>query len=221
MTPKVFVSHLAAVRLQNVFNPYGETCSEQDQPDGAERRQHNLTLFLEAALDARVETVWIARDLGYRGGRRTGVPLTDEVHLPKMTAMFDDLTLERATTGPAVAERTAAVVWSALLELDQPVFLWNVFPLHPHEAGDRQTNRTHTRAERALFTPLLLALLAMLQPKTVVAIGRDAQLALAELEIHSCPVRHPSYGGQAEFLAGLSALYGRSLASPSPATRLL
>jgi len=27
-------------------------------------------------------TIWMGRDLGYRGGRRTGLALTDEAHLP-------------------------------------------------------------------------------------------------------------------------------------------
>ena len=55
-----------------------------------------------------METIWIARDLGYRGGRRTGVPLTDEVHLTHAAALMGGIALERATEGPAIAERTAA-----------------------------------------------------------------------------------------------------------------
>lgn len=42
----------------------------------------------------------------------------------------------------------------------------------------------------------------------MVAIGHDAALALRDLPIPVTTVRHPSYGGQNEFIAGLYGLYG-------------
>ncbi|MGO8868998.1 MAG: uracil-DNA glycosylase [Alphaproteobacteria bacterium] len=129
----------------------------------------------------------------------------------------------RATRGPEVAERTAAVVWQMLRAIDRPIFLWNVFPLHPHEPGDPMSNRCHTRVERESCRPLLTWLMETLQPRTVVAIGRDAHLALQDLGISAAAVRHPSYGGQSEFVSGLTALYGLTAASnePSGQTRLV
>jgi hypothetical protein len=50
--------------------------------------------------------MWIARDLGYRGGRRTGVPLADDVHLPLVGQLLGGVELQRATKGPLIAERT-------------------------------------------------------------------------------------------------------------------
>ena len=67
--------------------------------------------------------MWIARDLGYRGGRRTGVPLTDDVHLECVSRLFGGLPVKRATLGPVVAERTAAVIWSVLNHINCQVFL--------------------------------------------------------------------------------------------------
>src|SRR5713226_6851941 len=78
-TPKSFAAVLSETRLPCVFNPYSDCCPIHDKPDAARVRKRNLMRFLEAALVARVDTIWIARDLGYRGGRRTGVPLTDEI----------------------------------------------------------------------------------------------------------------------------------------------
>ena len=80
-TPQSFATALAKAHLPSVFKPYRDCCSIHDRSDAPRVRKRNLTQYLEAALDARVDTIWIARDLGYRGGRRTGVPLTDEVHL--------------------------------------------------------------------------------------------------------------------------------------------
>jgi uracil-DNA glycosylase len=207
MTPSKFVSELSALAIPCTFNPYAERCPVHDRADAPKRRCDNLRHFLEGALACETDTIWIARDLGYRGGRRTGVPLTDEIHLEYMSCMFDSGSFQRATVGPAVSERTAAIVWSAIRTIQRPVFLWNVFPLHPHERDDQFSNRSHTRAEREMCKPLLLSLLEMMRPRQIVAIGRDAQAALSDLGVSSAAVRHPSYGGQAEFKAGVYSLY--------------
>jgi hypothetical protein len=203
-----FVSKLAALEFGSVFNPYAQACSDFDKHDAPAIRRRNLALVLEAALTVGVDSLWIARDLGYRGGRRTGLALTDELHLAAHASLFNSAPLARSTHGAAVAERTAKVIWQALGVVQRPIFLWNVFPLHPFEPGDPMSNRCHTRAERQACRPLLMWLLETLQPKTVLAIGRDAQAALADLDVAAQQVRHPSYGGQAEFLDGVYAHYG-------------
>jgi len=208
VTPKTFIAALAEMRLPAVFNPYVDCCEVHDRSDAARLRKKNLELFLEAALERNVEEIWIARDLGYRGGRRTGVPLTDEVHLDVVSRMLGGISLRRATRGPVVAERTAAVVWKVLARIEQPVVLWNVFPFHPHERNDPFSNRCHTAAEREQTLPLLHNLIEMFKPERLVAIGRDAQLALRDFEIPVVTIRHPSYGGQTEFMSGLYHLYG-------------
>jgi hypothetical protein len=208
VTPAKFVKAVAATSLPTTFNPWRDTCALHDRADAAARRRDNLERMLGAAIDARVETMWIARDLGYRGGRRTGVPLTDEVHLGNAGALLGGIELARATEGPVVAERTAAIIWRVLARVGQPVMLWNVFPFHPHEAGSQLSNRCHTRAERIATWPLLQALVEMLRPRQIVAIGRDAHLALGELGLPTTGVRHPSYGGQREFMKGIYSLYG-------------
>ena len=165
-TPSTFVDALSALSLPNTFNPYRDLCPIHDQPDAISRRQTNLRRCLAAALDACADTMWVARDLGYRGGRRTGLPLTDEAHLSEAAKLFrlsDDL--DRATQGPVVAERTATITWKMLTAVDRPVVLWNVFPLHPHESNEPMSNRCHRRAERAQTWPLLEALVDMINPK--------------------------------------------------------
>ena len=207
-TPKTLAQALAETHLPSVFNPYADCCATYDRADAARVRRRNLMRCLDAALTAHVDTIWIARDLGYRGGRRTGVPLTDEVHLGQAAALMGGITLDRATRGPVVAERTAAIVWSVLTRIGEPAVLWNIFPLHPHEADDPFSNRCHTRAEREATWPLLTALIAMIKPRRIVAMGRVAGVALNGLDITVEIVRHPSYGGQAEFIAGVNHIYG-------------
>ncbi len=207
MKPIAFVEALSTVQLDAVFNPYSDHCPLHDRADAPQRRRANLRRFLESGAGDEVDSIWIARDLGYRGGRRTGLPLTDEMHLQTFSEIYG-LPLSRATKGPPMAERTAAIIWRVLQQIDQPVSLWNIFPLHPFEPGDPLSNRCHTRAEREMFSDVLFTLLDMLQPRRIIAIGQDAQKALADMSLDCHAVRHPSYGGQAEFISSMFALYG-------------
>lgn len=208
---------VSRLRLPSVFNPYSDICPHFDLPDAPARRRANLRAQLQAALDAKVDTLWIGRDLGYRGGRRTGLALTDEANLPNVPVLFGcEVAIARATVGPAVAERTAAVVWRTMRQLPSPIFTWNVFPLHPHEKKHPLSNRCHTRKEREATGPILLRLLDLLQPSTIVAIGNDAELGLSELGIESLKVRHPSYGGVADFERGIASIHGFRTEERSP-----
>jgi len=221
MTPDAFLAELARLQLDAVFNPYSDRCPDHDLPGSHLCRRRNLEAALRAAWSMQGGSVWVARDLGYRGGRRTGLPLTDEVHLAQFSAAWGDLPLHKATVGPPMAERTAAVIWGMLRRVGQPVFLWNVFPLHPHDAGDPMSNRAHTTAERRIGEAFLVHLLEALKPERVVAIGNDAATALQRLGLAHAKVRHPSYGGQAAFCAGIAAAYGLHGKQPPTPPRLL
>lgn len=208
MTPGAFINDLAALRFPGTFNPYAESCPDFDRADAPRVRTENLRLVLEAAMSKGVDSIWIARDLGYRGGRRTGLALTDEAHLLAHAELYGSLPLARATRGPIVTERTAKVIWQILSGVGRPVFLWNVFPLHPHGAAGPMSNRCHNRSERQASRHFLEWLIAELRPKTLIAIGRDAETTLVDLGIHAERVRHPSYGGQREFINRMNELYG-------------
>lgn len=211
MTIEGFLSDLRAFSSENVFNPYTDTCPISDQSNAAETRFNNLRNLIEGVAASGVDTIWVARDLGYRGGRRTGVPLTDEMHLGSAEYLMKTDVLNRATSGEAVKERTASVIWKVLHAIEQPVMLWNVFPFHPYEASNPMSNRCHTAKERELTLPFLWTLIDLLQPKQLVAIGKDAQAALFDSPIPVVDVRHPSYGGQREFEETLSRFYGTSV----------
>ncbi len=209
MQPVEFIELLQCASFENVFNPYSDRCEIYDRDDGPQRRCSALLALLTVAGRVEIDSLWLGRDLGYRGGRRTGLALTDDVHVAEHAARWG-IGVERATAGPMVAERTAAVIWKAIRQIRATIFLWNVFPFHPYQAEDPLTNRPHKSHERAAGEELLSQLIAILKPDRLVALGNDAASTAARLAggrdvIH---VRHPSYGGQREFLSQIRILYG-------------
>ncbi|KQB97388.1 uracil-DNA glycosylase [Loktanella sp. 1ANDIMAR09] len=203
-----FVSRLAEAKLPNVFNPYSDVCAIHDEPNAACKRRTNLSSALSSALNLNVRTIWIARDLGYRGGRRTGLALTDEAHLLEHGRLLGGVDFMRATRGPEIKERTASVIWHMIMRIDEPLFLWNAFPLHPHLADNPMTNRCHTSGERNAMSWVLHELLDILKPDQVFTIGGDARRCVMNLGVESVAFRHPSYGGKTQFIQEVEKAYG-------------
>lgn len=210
-----FVKAVAALQFENCFNPYVDRCETHDRHDAPLQRAKALSAILDRASNTEIDAIWIGRDLGYRGGRRTGLALTDDVHISRHSQRWG-LIAERPTTGQAVKERTAAVIWNMLDQIESHIFLWNVFPLHPHEPGNEFSNRQHNARERHAGEELLQALVRLLKPARIIAVGNDAAGAANRItdKLPVICVRHPSYGGQTQFLQQIAELYGIKEHSP-------
>ncbi len=209
MKPVDFVEVLCSLDFDNTFNPYSNKCHTHDQDNAPHLRSKVLLAMLEIALDREVDAIWIGRDLGYRGGRRTGLALTDDIHMRDHAKRWG-VAIERPTKGELVAERTATIIWSVLSQIKTSIFLWNVFPLHPHLPGEPFSNRSHNAKERKKGEELLTQLINLIKPNRLIAIGNDAANTVnrlsQNLKVHK--IRHPSYGGQAQFLKQTRELYG-------------
>ena len=209
MTPACFVKELTRLKFKHTFNPYSDRCAIHDLDDAPRSRSQALQSVLEAATEREIDSLWIGPDLGYRGGRRTGLAFTDDVHVQAHAERWG-LSVERPTKGEVVAEQTAATIWRVLSQIKVPVFLWNVFPLHPHEPGNPFSNRSHNARERRAGEEFLSELILLLKPCRLVTIGNDAAQSARRLcsQPNVIQVRHPSHGGKLRFSAQIGELYG-------------
>ncbi len=213
MTPRTFVAALADVQLHGVFNPYRDQCEVHDLANASATRRKNLRDYLAAVENLGTDTIWMGRDLGYRGGRRTGLALTDEARLPMFATCFPGSAPSKATKGPSITERTAAEIWTVLARLTRPPLLWNVFPFHPHDPDNPMTNRRFAARELSEVTDLNQTLITWLGIRRIVCIGQDATTYAASFGVEVECVRHPSYGGVTEFRQGMQRIYGKEMKS--------
>ncbi|RZI61519.1 MAG: uracil-DNA glycosylase [Rubrivivax sp.] len=216
MNPQSFLNELKSIQLSGVFNPYADKCGVHDLVDAPEIRRRNLRSYLSAIVESGADTVWMGRDLGYRGGRRTGLALTDEAHLNQVGSSYPGSTAARATKGPLIAERTAAEIWALLPKLQLPPLLWNVFPFHPHDEDEPFSNRRFTSRELAAVNEANHVLFSWLNIRRIVCIGQDAMQYAQSFGVEVECVRHPSYGGVRDFRAGIKRIYGELMSASSP-----
>jgi hypothetical protein len=204
-----FVADLARLRFDNVFNPYSDICREHDLPEAPSIRRHNLEVVLARAIHIGTRSIWIGLELGRGGGRRTGLAMTDDAHLCHHAARFGARGVKCATKSGPTTEITAGAVWSALAQIREPIFLWNIFPFHSHKPGVPLSNRRHSRVEQIGCLPVLNEIFSLFAPKTIVTIGMDARTVLSRQDYKFHSVRHPAFGGKSIFLKQISDIYRR------------
>ena len=99
-------------------------------------------------------------------------------------------------------EPSDTVVWEAIDKnflAPRDVILWNIFPFHPHKAGNLLSNRTPTAEELKSGLVYARQLLRLVPGMKIVAIGQKAAATLKEAGLPCEAVRHPSMGGAARF----------------------
>jgi hypothetical protein len=187
--------------VSGVVNPYREAFPELDGPAAPRRQRENLEAYLDRVGTPRL--VLVGEALGFRGGRFSGIAFTSERQLAgpgdrrlpwagspfRATSRNPDLWLEPS----------GSIVWDALGGEARGALLWNSFPWHPWGARGPLSNRTPERSLVAANLHVLERLLAEMPGARVLAVGRTAQGALAELGLDAPALRHPAHGGAVLF----------------------
>lgn len=171
-------------------------------------RRHNLRLYLQQMARRAPALMLVAEAPGYRGCRLTGVPFASPAIMRdglQEVGLFGEARGYRTTAEwPQIQrEASATILWQTLIACDVVPLLWNSFPFHPFQPGNRRSNRAPRAAEITQGEPFLRRLLALFPVTAVVAVGNKAEAALTRWNVPFRKVRHPSHGGKRQFRQGL------------------
>ncbi len=188
-----------------LFNPYNGHDPQLDQPDGQEIRRRNLRSYLESFREAP-PILMVGEAPGPWGCRFSGVPFTSEAQLCGGNLPFSGRQSSLATA--PYRERSGQLLWELLLPHHHRFLLWNCVPFHPHHPGEPLSIRNPKVSEVTDNLELLQALLKIVTPERVIAIGRHSENALRRLGAPGQYVRHPSQGGATQFRTAIRAIFG-------------
>ena len=169
----------------------------------------NLELYLETMLRMRGKKILLIGEApGYKGCKVTGIPFTSgdvfkTINHPLINKIKSKINLEYIEK-----ENTASMVWRYLEDKKVTPLFWNSFPFHPHPKKNKNKNRAPNRQEIDKGVIYLKALYDLYKPKKIAGIGQAgvkcAELAFPEMEIKY--IRHPSFGGKADFIKGMDLI---------------
>ncbi|EEG79068.1 uracil-DNA glycosylase [Dethiobacter alkaliphilus] len=205
--------------LECVCNPWRDYHHEYDIGEEAPAlRAAHLQHYLHLRVP-QARFILVAEALGYQGGRFSGIAMTSERILlnnhqhVQPAAVFDPQHFRRTSSKDSkhlsatqkklgFNEPTATVVWGEIRDNNispSDVILWNIFPFHPHKAGQPLTNRTPKEAEKEEGL-VYVKMLQQLCPKAeIIAIGNQSHQTLQKYGIENKKVPHPSMGGVTRF----------------------
>lgn len=196
---KSFLNHLKKYpNSSSVYNPYLRTSIAK-----------NLEHYLQAMMNLKGKRVLLVGEApGYKGCRITGIPFTSgrifqDLQHPFLNGLSKKLLFEWIES-----ENTASIVWNYLVDTPRIPLFWNSFPFHPHREKQPLTNRAPNKAEIEYGSRVLQMLFKLYRPDIVAGIGHNgvkgSKAAFPELTIEY--IRHPSYGGKVDFIAGMNKI---------------
>lgn len=203
-----FIKLIQSKSFEKVFNPYIDVCGTYDKSNAPEIRLQNLRSYLTHLEKIHPEILWIGESLGHRGGRRTGLPFTDDGHINTLSKVYNIPKLQLACN-TKMSEMTATQIWKFISDLPraQLPFFWNVFPYHPFKSNNQFTNRQLTASELSEVGDIVELLLNNFRFKTILSIGKKSYDTLKQMNVSSTYIRHPSHGGAKIFRNQLRDFY--------------
>lgn len=163
------------------------------QSELAQIRRTNLRLYLEqmVAINPKVMLIGIAP--GIHGCYKTGIPFTDE-HSVAKCLFFSNAGYRIASEVPE-KEMSAQCIWSVLNNAAKQPLMWNIFPFHPHQQGNPNSNRNPSKQEMLLGKDILDRLCSLFEIESFYSVGTNAAQILKKDIPTIDYIRHPAYGG--------------------------
>lgn len=169
----------------------------------------NLRLYLNAMIKMEGKRILLVGEApGYKGCKITGIPFTsgkafERFDHPLLKDIGSQLKLSKIES-----ENTATIVWEYLSKKACTPLFWNSFPFHPHPKGNENKNRAPTSEEVKIGIAHLKRLHSIYKPDVIAGVGGKG----VECAKKSFPkdnivyIRHPSFGGKSEFIAGMDKI---------------
>ncbi|MBN1459268.1 MAG: uracil-DNA glycosylase [Armatimonadetes bacterium] len=197
-----------------LFNQYQDADLRTERPDGPAVRQANLRSYLASYHDMPVVLV-VGEAAGPWGMRWSGVPFTSERQLAEKTVPFQGEV--SSLQKPAVrlgrksphSSGSATIFWRVMKQWFPAFLAVDVVPFFPHTKGDVLKKDTPSDSEIRQFLPILEQTSTLLQPATIVAVGRRASEALSNLGMDHEAVHHTAHDAKKEFPAGMESIFER------------
>lgn len=174
-------------------------------------RRHNLSIYLERMEAIQPRCLILGEAPGYKGCKLSGVPFSCEALLfqEEAHAVFGERHGYKClSTDELEKERSAFMVWEELNKYQEVPLIWNIFPFHPHQAKNPHSNRAPRVGEMRMGQAFIRRLIRMYPIERIAAVGRKAYFGLddmKDLSVEYQYIRHPSYGGKADFVKGIKA----------------
>lgn len=172
--------------------------------------RHNLRCYLQAMLGWPGKRVLLVGEaLGFKGGKLTGLPFSSGTIYQRFDHPLLQLIGPQLQIDAVESENTATIVWEYLSQSGHTPLFWNAYPFHPHPKGLPNKNRAPTTEEVRKGIRYLRLLAELFEPEIIAGVGgkglQCARKAFPEREVFA--IRHPSYGGKADFIAGMESLF--------------
>ncbi|MEM6803424.1 MAG: uracil-DNA glycosylase [Bacteroidota bacterium] len=185
-------------------------------------RRKNLELYLKLMDSYKPEVLLLGEAPGYKGARLTGLPFScEDLVFGKIEHPVFGLEkgYERWAKAKLEKERSAHMVWNELGKYKELPLIWNIFPFHPHHEDKILSNRSPRISELRIGQPFVSRLLKLFPIQRIGAIGQKAYKGLSEMSLENYElryIRHPSYGGKADFVKGLGEFLNPLAQAPPP-----
>jgi hypothetical protein len=197
-----------------LFNQYQDADLRAECPDGPAIRRANLRSYLSSYHDMPVVLV-VGEAAGPWGMRWSGVPFTSERQLVKQTVPFAGRAASLQNPAVHLGRRSphtsgsATIFWRVMRRWFPAFLAVDVVPFFPHTKGDVLKKGTPSESEIRQFLHILEQTSTLLQPATIVAVGKTASEAIGNLGVDHEAVHHTAHDAKKEFPAGMQAIFER------------